>query len=74
MMDVEYLEIAKLVANTKCVNDNAERALGMATDYHCNKITTDETQRQYLFKVVKELRERMGGDQTKKNLKKMKWL
>ena len=40
-----------IVRATKVVNDSAERALGMITNFHLDRITRSEEQKQYLLQV-----------------------
>ena len=53
-----FLQLNSIVKQLKVVNDSAERILGMVTDFHMDKITRNEDQRQYLLQVQKELRHR----------------
>lgn len=47
----EYRKGKEIVENLKIVNDCAERGIKLVQDYH-GKITKDENQRQYLYKVI----------------------
>lgn len=47
----EYTKGKEIVENLKIVNDCAERGVKLVQDYH-GKITKDENQRQYLYKVI----------------------
>ena len=38
------------------VNNSAERAFGLVSEFHTNNITKDRQQKQYLYQVVKSLR------------------
>jgi len=49
--DAAYNEAAMFVHNCKVVNDMAERAVKLITDF-AGTITKDEVQRQYLFQTV----------------------
>ena len=52
-----YKKVFDFVKNCS-VNDSAERALGLLTEFHMDKITRSEEQRQFLLQVVKEMRSR----------------
>ena len=54
--DNSYLQIESFTKSISVVNDSAERALGMMTEFHVNRITQSEEQRQHLLQVVKEMR------------------
>ena len=56
--DDSYQQIKEYVLCLNVVNDCAERALGVMTEFHMDKITTSEDQRQHLIQVVKETRSR----------------
>ena len=53
--EVGFQRLSKFVKNVKVVNDVAEHAIQMATDYN-QKITKDETQRQYLYATISQQR------------------
>lgn len=53
----EYQEAAERVKGLNVVNDVAERAVKLITDYH-DKITTDSEQQQYLTQVIEWHRQR----------------
>ena len=38
------------------VNNVCERSLGLLTEFNTNKITSSQTQKQFLYKVVSKLR------------------
>ena len=59
--DESYDKLSTLAKSIKVINDSAERALGMLTEYHLNKITKNEEQRQHLLQCVKEMRKRQKG-------------
>ena len=42
--------------NLVVVNDACERALVLLTKFNTNKITTSQTQKQFLYKLVSKLR------------------
>ena len=42
--------------NLVVVSDVCERALRPLTEFNCNKITTSQTQKQFLYKLVSKLR------------------
>ena len=42
--------------NLVVVNDACEKALGLLTEFNTNKITTSQTQKQFLYKLVSKLR------------------
>lgn len=50
----EYRKGKEIIQNLKIVNDCAERGIKLVQDYH-EKITKDEEQRQYLFKVIQNV-------------------
>ena len=52
----EYQSMKDGIHSLKVVNDSAERALGLVTEFHSNKITKDPQQKQFLYQVVKDLR------------------
>ena len=54
--DNSYLKVCSYTKSLSVVNDSAERALGMMTEFHVNRITQSEQQRQHLLQVVKEMR------------------
>lgn len=54
--DNSYLKVCSYTKSLSVVNDSAERALGMMTEFHVNRITQSEEQRQHLLQVVKEMR------------------
>ena len=41
----------------KVVNDAAERALGLVTEFHNNKVTCNKEQQEFLYRNVKFMRE-----------------
>ena len=43
---IRYLSLA---------NDSAERALGLVSEFHTNKITKDSQQKQYFYQIVRSL-------------------
>ena len=55
-----YNLIRERVSNLPTVNDAAERDLGLLTEFHSKTSPQNEEQKQYLFKVVKELRAQQG--------------
>ena len=54
--DASYLQMQNFIKTLSVVNDSAERALGMMTEFHVDRITRSEQQRQHLLQVVKEMR------------------
>ena len=44
-----------MIQYLSAVNDYAERALGLVSEFHTNKITIDSQQKQCLYQVVKSL-------------------
>ena len=59
--DENYQQIKSRLLHLKVVNDSSERALGLVTDYHQCVVTKLRTQKQYLYQVVKNLRERQNN-------------
>ena len=51
-----YVFIKKQVRNLTVVNDVAERGLALITEFHSSKTPKSEEQKQYLYKVIKEMR------------------
>ena len=47
-----YLSLKEVVVLIMVVNDSAERSLGLATDYHIDRITRSEEQKFHLYQVV----------------------
>lgn len=54
----EYLKSLETIKNLPVVNDNAERAVALATKFN-ESITKDENQRQYLLQVVHDNRKKL---------------
>lgn len=54
--DLSYSLLKGLVCSTKVVNDSAERALGLITEFNSGQVTHDEDQKQWLYQVVQEMR------------------
>ena len=52
-----YIEMKSSVLDLPVVNDAAERALGLLTEFHTNTAPKDEEQKQFVYKVVKEMRQ-----------------
>ena len=50
-----FQRLVEFVKNYQLVNDNAEHAVQLATDYN-EKVTKNETQRQYLYHTVEQQR------------------
>ena len=48
-----------VVEKLPCVNDAAERVLGLATDLNCISAPKDESQLQAMYKVVKGTRQKL---------------
>ena len=53
-----YVDAKQKVVSMKVINDCAERAVKLATDFN-NALTNDETQRQLLFQIVEYHHHRM---------------
>src|SRR2546425_162691 len=53
-----YIDAKKKVASMKVINDCAERAVKLATDFN-NALTNDEAQRQLVFQIVEYHRQLM---------------
>ena len=51
----DYVNSCNKLMNLVVVNDACERALGLLTECNTNKITTNETQKQFLYKLVSKL-------------------
>ena len=51
-----YTTLLNVAKDLPVVNDAAERALGLVTEFRRSSCPKTEEQKQYLFKVVKELR------------------
>ena len=56
-IDDTFKKLSPIVRATKVVNDSAERALGMITNFHLDRITRSEEQKQ----VQNEIRIRQKG-------------
>ena len=56
----EFLKFEEYVVHTKVVNDTAERAIKLWSDY-LNILTTDEMKREGLVQVVEDHRKRVKG-------------
>ena len=54
--DSEYQNASKMMRCLRVANDSAERALGLVSEFHTNKVTKDSQQKQCLYQVVKSLR------------------
>ena len=59
--DDNFKMLSPIVRALKVVNDSAERALGMITNFHLDRITRSEEQKQYLLQVQHEIRSRQKG-------------
>ena len=62
-----YIRIKSGLQHLKAVYDFSERALGLVTDYHSSTITKSPSQKQFLYQVVKNLREKQNELLTKPN-------
>lgn len=62
----DFLKLSQFVANLRVVNDTAERAVQLFSDYH-GKVTKGEEQKQCLMSTVREQR-REKADLTRKTL------
>ena len=51
-----YLFVKKQVLSLTVVNDVAERSLALITEFNNHNVPKNEDQKQYLFKVIKEMR------------------
>ena len=51
-----YLFVKKQVLSLTVVNDVAERSLALITEFDNHNVPKNEDQKQYLFKVIKEMR------------------
>ena len=61
----EYLNVRRTVSAVRCVNDCAERAVKLATDFN-QVLTNDESQRQLVFQLVEYHRKHIN-EPLKKN-------
>ena len=52
----EYLRLQYKVSTLKVVNDSAERALGLLTEFNDGKITKNEEQKQFLYQTITHMR------------------
>ena len=59
--DKDYSRIKSRLLHLKVVSDSSERALGLVTDYHLSVVTKSQTQKQFLYQVVKHLREKQNN-------------
>ena len=75
-----FINIKGAISHLKVTNDTAERALGLVTTFNDNTITKDPEQKQFLYRVVYNLRKQQS--MLKKNtsegssktiLSQMKW-
>ena len=51
-----YIKMKEIVESLPVVNDAAERALGLITEFHQSNCPKNEDQKQFLCKVVKQMR------------------
>ena len=71
--DINYQYFFNQLQHIKVVNDAAERALGLVTEFHNNKITCNEEQ-EFLYRNVKFMREeqeRLAGKGKERFTKKV---
>ena len=69
--DKDHICIKSRLLHQKVVNDFSERALGLATDYHQSVVIKSQTQKQFFYQVVKNLREKQNIERcTKKTCQK----
>ena len=61
------IRIKSRLQHLKVVNASSERALGLVTDYHSSTITKPPSQKQFLYQVVKNLREKQNELLTQPN-------
>ena len=54
----EYLQLQYTVSTLKVIDDAAERALGLLTEFNTGTITKNENQKQYLYQVIRHTRKR----------------
>ena len=52
--DESYLAGKLCASKLKAVNDTAERAVKLCSDFNKNLLSTDESEKQYILKCVKE--------------------
>ena len=52
----DYINSCKKVMSLVVVNDASKRALGLLAEFNTNKITTSQTQQQFLHKLVSKLK------------------
>ena len=52
----QYLSVKHHVLNLTVINDVAERGLALITEFNNSKVPKSEQQKQFLFKVMKEMR------------------
>lgn len=69
--DEDYIKSKNILSSLRVVNDVSERAVKLATDYN-NKLTTDEEQRQYLYRNVAHFKKTNTGSTKEKILKRYK--
>ena len=59
--DKNYIRIKLQLLHLKAVNDSSERALELVTGYHQSVVTKSQTQKQFLYQVVKHLCEKQNS-------------
>ena len=51
----DYINSCEMVMNLVVANDVCEKAFGLLAEFKTNKITTSQTQKQFLYKLVTKL-------------------
>ena len=59
--DKDYIRIKSRLLHLNVVNDSSKRALELVTDYHLSVVKKPQTQKQFLYQVVKHLREKQNS-------------
>ena len=65
--DKDYICIKSRLLHLKVLNDPSERALGFVTDYHQSVVTKSQTQKPFLYQVIKHFREKQNSFLLKPN-------
>ena len=62
VMNDDYINSCKKMMNLVVVNNVYEKALELLTKFNTNKITTSQTRKQFLYKLVRKLRQPASGE------------
>lgn len=54
------MRCAEAFKSLKVVNDAAERALGLVTEFHNNRVTCNPEQQQHIYRIVRDIRQKQG--------------